>query len=154
MSSSSQDIDPVTFTSQTAYGSNIGGHDFSLVGSHDQRVKSMKMNTDALTSSIGQLLMKKWDESSLLVGDKSDIPNQVQWTFDRDELFTRIQLYSDKDRLCGIKITTNKNNYQIFVPSCSMAKHIEIPVGSGKCVGVFGQSGSYVDSLGFAMLKK
>ena len=153
MSSSSQDIDLDTFTSQIAYGSNIDGHNFSLVGSRDHRVKSIQVNTDASTSSIGQLLMKKWDESILCVGVGPDISNQVQWTFDRDEQFTRIQLYSDKDRLCGIKVTTNKHNYQIFVPSCSMANQIEMSVGSGKCVGVFGQSRSYVDSLGFAMLK-
>lgn len=154
MSSYSQDIDLNIFTSNLAYGSSSGGYDYGLVGNRDYRVKCIKMNVDEPTSSFGRIVVEKWDGTCLSIGSLPDASNEKKWNFEKDEQFTRIQLYSDKDRLCGIKISTNRQTLQYFVPSCSMEKHQDIPVGSGKCIGVFGQSGTYVDCLGFAMFKK
>ena len=156
MSYNSPDIDTKKlFTSNEAVGSDSGGYDFGLVGSTKHFVK--KITIDVCDNCIGRVTVEKYDETCIIIG-ASEVPdNRKTWFFDPDELIVKILLYSSvkKDRLAGIKIATSKqDSLEAFIPGMKLSEAKDIKVGSGQCVGVFGNAGLYVDSLGFAMLQK
>lgn len=169
MSVYSKDIDTGIFTSNLAVGSNTGGYDYGFVGDLSHRVKEMSILLNKDLGNIGRIIIKKYDMTCITVGGNhgmteggsqpSGTSSQncwVTWNFEPEEQLTRIRLYSREDRLVGIKISSNRQqNLSACLPGVTDTNPtpVEIPVGSGKWVGIFGFSGAHVDSLGFAMLK-
>lgn len=151
MSAVSGDISLDTFASNLAVGSKSGGHDFGLVGSVHHGIQEMTVYI--AYGCIGKVVAKKSDHSCITIG-RTDSTLKKTWNFEPDERFTRIRLYSRDNHLVGIKLSTNEHQQLEALALGEIPDPVEIPVGSGKCVGVFGNSGKIVDSLGFAMLKK
>lgn len=161
MSYISEDISTDIFTSNLAVGSTSGGYDFGLVGNLQHHVKEI---TITLTKNrIARVVVKKQDLSCITIGGgespESPLVTVKSWFFEPDEIFSCIQLFSKENCLSGIKLKTSKqDDLQACTcdnpPTCTCASPVVIPRGSGICVGVFGNAGTYVESLGFAMLKK
>lgn len=153
----SKDISETTFTSNKAVGSDSGGCDFGLVGCINHLIKGFTMTIT--NDGFGPLVVSKHDGSKITVGsghysDSTRVACDVTWRFAHSERFTSILLYSSNNRLAGIQISTNKQkNLEAFIPGYKPTDPIEIKVGSGKCAGVFGFSGTIIDSLGFAMIQ-
>ncbi len=148
MSVISQDIDLKTFTSNVAVGSTSGGCKYGLVGNKEVVIQELVWYlTD---NGIGRVMVKKHDKTCLTVGGMrpSETKPLVRWTFQPEEKFETIQLFSQNNRLAGVRMCTDKQKLQIgYVES----NPIEISAGTGRCVGMFGNSGMCVDNLGFAM---
>ena len=97
------------------------------------------------------------------VGGHFDDPDPVTITLDKDERLTRIFLYSSDHsdatsalgRFAGLRLSTTKKDVEAFAYGFAPSPNneVEIPVGNGKCAGIFGRTGSEIDSFGFAMLK-
>lgn len=160
MSFHSQDIGD-KFTSSLAVGSDSGGEDFSLIGSIKKYVEEITLyliddkHTDPLVKkSIGRIVVRKSDGSSITVGAVKTTTKSTL-TLKPSEKLTSIRLWSHEDRLAGVELSTSKSQHlRVCIPGLpSSVQPTEIPVGSGHLVGVFGRSGMYVDSLGFAVLK-
>lgn len=160
MSLHSKDIGDI-FTSDLAVGSSSGGEDFSLIGSTRKCIEEITFYvvTDEhgdpqVKKSIGQIRVRKSDGTCITVGA---VKTTVKATLvlKPHEKLTKIQLMSYEDRLVGVDIRTDKKQHlSVQIPNLPSGIHpTEIPVGTGEFVGVFGRSGLYVDSLGFAMLK-
>lgn len=158
MSIKSQDISTDLFTSNLAVGSSTGGYDYGFVGDLGHRVKEITITLCDEQMNIGRICIVKYDQTSTTVGGNNGLqPERVlTWRFEPDEQLTRIRLYSKNNRLAGIKLSTSKQtDLEACVTGVSETSPtpVEIPVGSGKWMGIFGFSGRFVDSLGFAMLK-
>lgn len=160
MSVKSLDISTAIFTSNIAVGANSGGYDFGFIGDLESRVKEIVMTLNDERMNFGRVSLKKYDQTCITVGGNNEYRSSgnrvLTWQFEADEQITRIRLYSKNDCLVGIKLSTTKQqDLEAFVPGVTeySPTPVEIPVGSGKWVGIFGNSGLYVDSLGFAMLK-
>ena len=160
MSFHSQDIGD-KFTSSLAIGSDSGGEDFSLLGSVKKYVEEItfylvddKYTDPTVKKSIGQITVKKFDGSCITIGTVKT-KTRCTLTLRPSEKLTRIRLWSHEDRLAGVELTTSKSQHlRVCIPGLPPSTQpTDIPVGSGHLVGVFGRSGMYVDSLGFAVLK-
>lgn len=157
MSVTSQDISLSSYTSNVSVGVSPQGHDFSLVGDNTKYVSSIVFCITP--SGFGRIALEKRDGSCITIGG-SDAGKKTTWTFGNEEKFTRIRLYSqpasgpNPSRLAGIRCSTTTQNLEVFCnPNEIPPNPVEIPVGTGRCAGVFGVSGVCVDSLGFAMCK-
>ncbi len=150
MTYTSLDISLDVFTSNIAVGSPTGGCDYDLVGCEHHSLQQLSLVIGE--EGFERIMAKKHNGTSISVGVTDSKPS-INWKFGLDEKFLSINLYSSEDHLAGIEITTDKGQkLKAYLPGYSPSHPIVIPVGSGKCLGIFGNSGTIVDSLGFAML--
>ena len=157
----SKDIDSSIFTSDFAVGSNSGGEDFSLIGNPKIHVEEItfyividERQVPDVKKSIGQIKLRKSDGTCLTVG-AVQTETKTTLTLKPREKLTRIRLLSYENRLAGVDLFTSKHQH-VSVQIPQLPPHVqstEIPVGTGECVGIFGRSGMFIDSLGFAMLR-
>ena len=146
------DISLDTFTHRRAYGSQQGC-DFGCVGWLEKPVTMMSWCLGQ--TAFGRLQLQKSDGTSIIVG-ATDLPDKITWNFMEGERFTEIKMYTASSKLVGVCITTSRNTYRAVVKDFDRLspQMTNIDVGSGACVGVFGNSGVWLESLGFAMLKE
>ena len=156
MSCTSKDIDQTLFMSNVAVGSKTGGYDFGLVGNPMQSI--MKLVFRLSQDNIVVLEAYKNDGTRLTIGNP-DMPivKVVSWEFKEMEKFTSIKLYpsTSSDRLAKIELTTDRQGLlQFTIPSGEASKTSQsIEVGTGQCVGVFGNADKWIYNLGFATLR-
>ena len=150
MSVISHDISLDTFTCNKAVGSATGGCDYSLIGNKDVYVQSLTWYP--IDNGFGRVMMKKQDGTYLTIGGMrpSETKPGVTWNFKPEERFSTVELFAQNDRLVGVRVCTNMNQ-KLEVGYLEGKTPVTIPVGTGRFVGIFGNSGKYVDSLGFAM---
>ena len=91
-----------------------------------------------------------------MVGTSQQLdPTPITFTFDNDELATRVRLYSKGLRFMGIQMDTNKQRglaaFGYGYTPCD-SDCVEIPVGCGLFNGIFGWSGTEIDAFGVGML--
>lgn len=160
----SKDIDLGTFTSNQAAGSDqgtgsqSGGFDYSLVGDLNHRVRQITVMLNDERNYVSRVIIVKNDQTCSTIGGNQYSDSKVReltWHFQPNEQLTRIRLYCTNNRFAGFIINTNiqQNIVCLLEGVTESSPHLEIPVGSGKWMGVFGNCGGIVDSLGFAMCK-
>ena len=151
MSVLSRDIDMGVFTCNRAYGSSSGGCDYGLIGNKEICIQEITWYPRG--SGIGRVMLKKHDQTCLTVGEMhSDLSQPgVTWTFKPDERLKTIEMFSQNNCLAGVRVTTCEPYEQRLEVGQVSGNPVEVPVGTGRWVGIFGNSGQYVDNLGFAM---
>lgn len=146
------DIDVSTFTDNNAYGSP-NGHDYGCVGWLLKPVTMISLSVG--DNAFGRIEFRKSDGMCITAG-ATDLPDKSVMQFQEDERFREVKLYTCSGRLVGLCLVTNRQTCKVFVkqynPSASQSHVVE--VGSGKCVGIFGNSGVWLESLGLAMLRE
>lgn len=148
------DISLDVFTHKRAYGSPNAGGDYGCVGWLTKPICtfSLSLGHDA----FGRMVFQKTDGMTITVGG-TELPDVCKWTFDASERFQDIQVYTSAGRLVGVMLRTNHKTCRAEVKSFNSLSPPptanKIDVGSGVCVGVFGNSDIWMQSLGFAMLK-
>ncbi len=154
-----KDIDTKIFTSNKAFGTDQG-QDYSLVGSLDCTVKSLTLWAG---KSFGKLVVEKHDGSSITVGDARVNPpeyRRIVFEFQREDKFTNIEFHSNGNILAGLRLglkgqskalEATINGYDL---SSTKPEHVKVvQPGSGRLVGVFGNAGACLQSMGFAMMR-
>ena len=153
MSVTLENISVSKFTSNKAAGSKSGAEYFSLVGSIQHRIQQITVHL--AEDCIRRVTVKKFDQTCIVVGGSNGIKSHIDWTFEPDEKFTKIQLFSRGGKFAGMEISTNlQEKLKILSQGTGPLGTLEVEKGSGKCVGMFGHGGAYVSSLGFAILKE
>lgn len=145
------DISTDVFTSNRAYGSKLGD-DFGLVGSIDHAPIS-RICLYIGREGFGKMLVEKSDGSMLTVG-ATEAPRTEDWSFEQGERFLEIRMHVKESMLAGIYLRTDKKTVSAYLDGYQPTNPHTIPVGAGECVGVFGNAGMRLESLGFAMLQK
>ena len=150
------DISIDEFTTNRAYGvvSSTAG-DFGLVAEWNHPIKRLTLYVGR--DSIKRIRLEKMDNTYISVGsDSCDVtPRQLDWNFAYDERFTEIKIYLDSPSkaLVGLKMVTNKQSLEVVSQERKYISQ-DVPVGSGMCMGMFGNAERTVTALGFAMLNK
>ncbi len=157
MSVTLENISLSKFTSNQAAGSKSEGDYFSLVGSVQHRIQQITVYL--AENCIRRVSVKKFDQTCIVIGgsDGTESPasHSIAWSFEPNEEFKQIFLYSGGDKLVGMELSTNiQENLKVLAKGDGSINTLEVKTGSGKCVGVFGHAGVHVFSLGFAVLKK
>lgn len=154
----SDDIDVrETYMSNLAVGALSGGNDFGLVGNPATSIKQIifHLNVDC----IGRVEILKHDQTRLVIGAKPvDVPNNTDkrvltWMFEAGEKLTQLKLYQsvNHDRLAGIHLRTSRDQDLHFSLSNASTTGVDMSVGTGQCVGLFGFAADYIYCMGFAM---
>ena len=153
-----KDIDTRIFTRNWAIGSATRGNIYSLVGWLKSPIKSIQFYYNA--QEFGRIIMEKHDGTNITIGTKTDsMRNDDPWLFDRNERFTDVKLYSNGQTLTGIKLSSRIGQQPAIEHSVGLINYkftdppVDIPVGSGMCVGIFGNHDNVVNALGLALLK-
>ena len=153
-----KDISTDEFTTNRAYGAVSSlADDFGLVAEWNHPIKRLTLYVGR--DSILRIRLEKMDNTYITVGAcPSDVtPRHVDWNFTHDERFTEIKIYLDSSSraLVGLKMVTNKQSLEML-DSQERRKYDsqDVPVGSGMCMGMFGNAERTVTALGFAMLKE
>lgn len=152
MSVESRDINLDVFTSNKAYGSPSGGCDFGLIGNKEVCVQEIVFYLTK--DGIERVMMRKQDQTCLTVGGLVPPSSQPpsSWKFSPDDRFKEIKMFCQNNRLVGVRVVTCKPHQRTLeVGNVSGTNSFDVPVGSGRCVGIFGNSGQYMDNLGFVM---
>lgn len=142
-----KDIPTDKFASRRAYGIKEGD-DYGLVGQVNSHVIRMELSLQKC--NIGRLLLKKCDDTCLTIGS-TPARQPLVWTFQDSDRFECIKLYTRNSIPVGIYMrTTAKKEYDAKA-ECGSTQEINIPIGNGEFVGIFGDADAVVESLGFAM---
>ncbi len=153
------DISTTTFTSNKAFGSK-GGHGFSLVGWTESPISKMTLHVG---KTFGRIVVEKYDGTSINFGGapvRQPEYRQMVWKLEKDDLLSKIELYSNGSVLAAIRLTVRGRSapLEACIDGFSIAgskpeQRMEVPPGTGKFVGVYGNHDMSVQSLGLAMLR-
>ncbi|XP_047656468.1 aerolysin-like protein [Tachysurus fulvidraco] len=80
-----------------------------------------------------------------------------EFTFEKDEKFTSLSLWPNKDdtHLGAIKFTTSSfREFHAKVRLTQLQPEVQVDVETGKCIGIQGRYGTGIDRFGFTLLKK
>ena len=148
------DISPDTFTCNYAFGSNAGD-DYGLVGWFDRSV--VKITLYMGKSSIGCIKIQKSDDSSITIG-ATPSGRTVEWNFQEGELFKKVQIFTNTQTVSGLLVQTDRQpQLEAYIGDNTRSTHkphdviLEDQHGPGRVVGIFGNAGLHVESLGFAI---
>lgn len=171
-------VDTTRFGTNCAYGHTFNtdpnkiAEEFAILGANSCWVRRLTLLMNKQTGISG-IVCEKADNTKISVGlaegPGSSLPPNVfkcDWTFVQGEIFKRVLLVSNGVRLTGIRITTSKQEKEAYMdgskipPESTTGKPIVLyqmiegsAIGSGTCVGIFGNSSDHVEFLGFAMKK-
>ena len=147
------DISPDTFTCNLAFGSN-GGDDYGFVGWFDHSVTKMTVYVEQ--TAIGSIRVEKNDGTCLTIGAKQS-GSPVVMSFPEGQLFSKVQVFTNAMTLSGLCLLTKEGKkYEVYIPDKS-SPHVPHDVmvegqhGPGRLVGVFGNAGPCLESLGLAI---
>ena len=159
------DIDDSYFTSNAAMGGNDGSNFYCGVkkGQPPQSgtiVRSLKGWYDSNT--MRGLEVELTDGSNHAFGSCANVESTEKFYLAEGEKVISLKIWYDKyrnGRCGGFEMTTNEKNIdnqnRIFsVPAPRKGDPYEPELGSGILIGVFGNCGKDIDSLGFALLRR
>ena len=144
------------FSSNMAVGGG-GGDMFSLIGHANFFIKTITFHREK--GVIRCLSCQKFDGTSIYIGNRATDPKPIAFTFSTDEVIQKMYLYSTPlygGRFAGIKVITDRQHcleayaYD-YTPRAQ--DEVEVAVGVGKWNGIFGRSGTDIDSFGVAILR-
>ena len=148
------DISTDVFTSNMVFGQKKTGNDFGLVALPTSRVQEVEFYCGK--SAIGQMVLRKMDGTTITIGTTRTGDPQ-RWTFGADDRIESVIIYTMKSQLAGMVMRTKGGReLSVFASPDWKASNCQanrVDPGTGEWVGVFGDAGTWVESLGVAMRK-
>ena len=148
------DISLDAFTCNLAFGSNAGD-DYGFVGYFDRSLTKITIYVEK--AAIGSLKVEKNDGTCLTIGTKQS-GSPIVWSFPEGQLFSKAQVFTNTKTLSGLCLLTKEGKkFEVYIPDKSSGPHVPHDIivegqhGPGRLIGVFGNAGPCLESLGLAV---
>ena len=146
-------VDTSYFTSNIALGGR-GGKDFNDgtdVPKSGTAIRSLQVWYDE--NVIRGIVVVFSNETKHSYGTTSGVKSTEVFYIAPGEKFTDLQLWNGKDRFGGIELRTDQNR-SFSIKVGSVGEPYKPEIGSGLLIGVYGNSGTDLDCLGLALLRR